>query len=264
MKTERAISLILLLVLLLSLFTSCSNDPRKLAERAEVRNGEIPYVVEIDLDYSCNDSAVKGVFEELERNEITIYVDGDDAIAKSEIMIDYDDVSSRFTETYTVFGGVVYDEMSYSISGSPKKIRNKALINTDQTKALLGEVAIIGDISLDDFSDVKTERVDGEKLIVCRDVSVDRRIALERAVLSQLESSADMVKATEVVMTVEIDGGFYDTVAVECTFEIDLYGTVYTVGMRVELEFDYDEYFVIHAPADADEYNSVEIEKIIG
>ena len=64
-------------------------------------------------------------------------------------------------------------------------------------------------------------------------------------------------------MVVEIENGKYDTVTVFAEYSIVVSGKTYSVGMTVELEYEYDEKFDVSVPADASEYLDADIDSLI-
>ena len=105
--------------------------------------------------------------------------------------------------------------------------------------------------------------IDGERVVLCTGISEEMQISLEKAIISQLENTAQSVKATDIEMKIKFDGKRYDSITVDCDYEIVFDGNRYQLGMTVEFDFDYDEYFDIVIPADVSEYESRDIDQII-
>lgn len=263
MKIRRIVSVIISLTLVLAVLTSCGTTPEKLVEKAEKNLKKTPYVVEVDVDYHTTNSTVMGIFEQLERIETTVYFNDGDAKAITDLTIDDGEAVSRFYSEYVAVDGMLYFNMIYTSADAKKEIKNKAQANAESIDALINELLIAGEVSLDFFSDIRLEKRDGEHVVVCNGVSEDKRIELERSLLAQLESTPGSVKLNKAVMTLEIEKGKYDTVVFECEYDVLISGTFYPIGMTVELEFDYGERFKIDTPTDADSYTTVDIETII-
>ena len=81
---------------------------------------------------------------------------------------------------------------------------------------------------------------------------------------SQLEGEGSGISLTSSRLTVELDGNRYDTVTMECGYNVVIAGKSYAVSLEVELEFDYDEKFSIDLPGDLNSYIKNDIENIIG
>ena len=263
MKYSRIISVILAVVLILSTLTSCARTPEELVAKADKALDKKPYTVEIEVDYYSSNNTVSGIFEQLERLDSIVYVDGKDIKAVSDLSINDGDTENRFLNVYTLIDGIVYLYTEYHTGAYKQEFKNKAEIDEDNTHLLMNNIFIVGDISTADFSTVTLEKRDGENVIVCRGVSESRLIALEKAMANQMESTTEGIKAGNVEMFIEIDGGKYDTITVKCDYTVTIQGVKYPVSMSVELEFDYDERFVITSPADANEYSYVNIDQML-
>ena len=266
MSFKRIIALLLSVVLILSSLTSCSKTAEEIIDGAETALGKKPYTVEVEVDYRCNDLDASGIFEQIERTDTVIYVDGSYVKAAKDMSISYDDGDYRFVDIYTVIDGVAYYEMDYDVAGIPHRSKSKAVITDEQTYALFSGIAMIGDVSVSDFDDVTAVSHGRDSVITCQVASESAIIAMERIMASQLEldsESKNSVKATKIEMTVETDGGRYDSITVKCDYRVTLDGKAYDVSMSVELEFNYDDYFEINRPSDLGEYNDVGIENIL-
>ena len=263
MKYSRIISVILAVVLILSTLTSCARTPEELVAKADKALDKKPYTVEIEVDYYSSNNTVSGIFEQLERLDSIVYVDGKDIKAVSDLSINDGDTENRFLNVYTLIDGTVYLYTEYHTGAYKQEFKNKAEIDEDNTHLLMNNIFIVGDISIADFSTVTLEKRDGENVIVCRGVSESRLIALEKAMANQMESTTEGIKAGNVEMLIEIDGGKYDTITVKCDYTVTIQGVKYPVSMSVELEFDYDERFEITSPTDANEYSYVNIDQML-
>ena len=263
MKYSRIISVILAVVLILSTLTSCARTPEELVAKADKALDKKPYTVEIEVDYYSSNNTVSGIFEQLERLDSIVYVDGKNIKAVSDLSINDGDTENRFLNVYTLIDGIVYLYTDYHTGAYKQEFKNKAEIDEDNTHLLMNNIFIVGDISIADFSTVTLEKRDGETVIVCRGVSESRLIALEKAMANQMESTTEGIKAGNVEMLIEIDGGKYDTITVKCDYTVTIQGVKYPVSMSVELEFDYDERFEITSPTDANEYSYVNIDQML-
>ena len=263
MKLRKIISLLIATVLILSTLTSCARTPEEMAKRADETLEKKAYSIEIEIDYHTVDSEVAGLFDQLERSETTLYFKGDAFKAVNDLTIDDGDGDINFHSVYTVFDGTLYSNLVYTVDGVPNPIKSKAEIGSDDLATFISSQRIIGNVSAEDFKNATLEKKDGNVYLVCSDVSEELYIALEKALVAQLEASSDSVKATQIKMSAELDGKRYDTITVDSNFTVNLNGKSYFVGMKVELEFDYDDHFDVSAPLDASEYSTVSLDVLI-
>lgn len=263
MKITKIVSLILAMALLLSSLTACSRTADELVEKADKVLGKRPYVIEIDIDYRTNDQKVAGIFDQLERSETVMYFKDGNLRARNDLSIDYGDGDTQFISTYTVVDGILYLNLNYTTDGVTRDVKSKAQIDSDKKAELENKLSLVGGIAAFDFSDVTLVRDEDEYEIVCRGISDEKQIEIEKLLVSQLESTVDSVKATDVKMVIELDGGKYDVVTVYAEYSIVIKGETYSVGMTVELEYEYDAKFDVTVPADASEYLDADIETLI-
>lgn len=263
MKIGKIVSLILAISLLLSSLTSCGRTVEELVEKADKILEEKPYVIEVDIDYRTNDQDVAGIFDQLERSETVMYFKDGNLRARNDLSIDYGEGDTKFISTYTVVDGILYFNINYTTDGVTRDVKSKAAIDADKKAELENKLSLVGGIGASDFSDVILVRDEDEYEIVCLGVSDEKQIELEKLLISQLESTAGSVKMTDVKMVIELDGRKYDTVTVYVEYNVVINGKNYSVGMTVELEYEYDARFDVTVPADASEYLDADIETLV-
>lgn len=268
MKRTKIISLILASVLLVGVLivslTVGIKTPEEVVQRAEKVLTKKPYVIEMEVEYTASSIDISGIFEELGTNETTVFFKDGNFRAHNSMSIDYGEGDNEYNSVYTAIDGTLYVNHKYTFANIKRDIKSKAEITAEQSEELLLELLIVGAPKIEDFSEVELTKVDGDRVIVCRGASEDKYVALEEALISQLEGTSDSVKLTSVEMTVELDGKKYDTVTVSCLYEVVISGERYVVGMTVTLDYDYDEYVEIRVPDDAIEYDDVDIENLLG
>ena len=267
MKRVKIIFLILASVLLVSVLiialSAGAKTPEGLIQRAEKVLTKKPYVIEMQIDYSASSIDVSGIFDQLGTNETTVFFKDGNFRAHTGMTINYGEGDNLFSSVYTAVDGTLYVNHKYTFANVKRDIKSKAEISSEQSADLVENLLIVGMPKIEDFSEVELTKVDGDRVIVCRGASEDKYVALEAALISQLEGTSERVKLTSVEMTVELDGKKYDTVTVSCLYEVVISGESYVVGMTVTLDYDYDEYVDIRVPDDAIEYDEVDIENLI-
>ena len=264
MKMRKVTAILLTAVLLLSAFTSCARKENDPISKAEDILASKAHAIEVDIDYHSVDTAVAGIFEQLERTETTLYFKNGSFKSVTDETINTGEGDYHFHSEDTVVDGVLYRHLTYPVGdGIDAESNSQALVDSSQTQTLIGKHLIIGSIADEDFSRATVDKRDGNTYLVLSDVSEQMYINLEKALVSQLQATSDSVKATAVKLTVELDGKRYDTVSVECNFNVTIDGKTYFVAMTVELEFEYDAHFDITPPANSYEYTTVKYEDMI-
>ena len=263
MKVKRIIAFLLVVSILTLSLTSCTKDAGELLERAESALADKPYTVDVEINYRCNDSEIREIFNQIGTTETKLYYKDGNVMASSSISIDVENERYGFNYLYTVIDDVLYLSQSYTVGSFTNTSKTKALIDEERRATLISDLMAVGGVSASDFSSVTVAKIDGERVVLCTGISEEMQISLEKAIISQLENTAQSVKATDIEMRIEFDGKRYDSITVDCDYEIVFDGNRYQLGMTVEFDFDYDEYFDIVIPADVSEYESRDIDQII-
>lgn len=264
MMIRRITAILLITVLILSAFTSCKKaTAEELIAEAEKTLAETSYVVEVEFDFHSVDTEVAGIFEQLERVETNLYFKDGSFKAVSDETINYGDGDFRFYREDTVVDGVMYSYLTYPMSGPSDAVKSKATVTDAQLDSLINKHLVIGKLTEDNFKGATFENRDGDTYVTVSEFSEEMYITLERALVNKLEGVSDSVKATSIRITAELDGERYDTVTVECAYNVVIEGKSYYVAMTLEFEYDYDERFEISAPADKDDYSSMTFENLI-
>ena len=266
---KKAVALSLVLTMALAFLTSCSRDYGKAKKKADEALTKQAYTVDVELDFECDDDTVSGVFEQLENASTKLYFKDGYFKAEDTLIISYENngqaVTTAFKMTYTSLAGIIYSNMIYTSGGTQQRdVKSKAVINDELLGAFAGRLAFIGELSGEYFGEATKGKRGGESFIVYSGANDGARVILEEAMAKKLEGSSDSVELKDARLTIEIEDGKYDTVTVECEYEITMQGKAYPVGAEIELDFGYGESFDISVPADADSYGSTELENIIG
>lgn len=245
--------------------TACKADFEKTQNKADRTLDEKAYTVGVEYDFDCADEEASGIFEQLEAAETKLYFKDGKFKSENVIDIDYGEGKTTFTTEYTVVDGVLYSVIGYATaSGAEKLNKAKAFVSEEQIDKMIGEIAFIGELSSDDFGEATKGELGGEKFIVYGAPSDGAKVILEEAMAKQLEGASEGVELKSATLRIEIEGGKYDTVTVECVYSITIQNKAYTVEAEIELDFDFDESFDITVPEDAAEYTTTSPENLIG
>lgn len=260
---KKILSLILLASLLLSLFSSCSRTPESLIEKAEKKLKKGSYEIEVSVDYTVADEEIALIFEQLESSETKILVEKDGVAIEKALVIDYGEVKSEFINTYVIVGGRVFLDMSYKSNGAVNSTKSSAALTDAEREDIVNRAKLIGNIGINSFNEVKCERLDGEYRIICTEVKEDSRARLEGILISELEGAVETVGIRSSCLTIVIDRSRYDSVTLECEYEITLSGKTYSLRAEYELEYDFDEWVDITIPENYASYSEVDLNAIL-
>lgn len=263
MKLRKIISLITATSIIVLSLASCSKTPESLMEKANKKLTRLDHTVEVNVDYTAKEQGMQTLFEELENVNTTLFFSGDSVSIENNTTMNTVAGEATFFNNCVLIDGKVYASSGYKIATGGNLNKLKQEITDEQKQTLVEKAGMIIGIDIEDFADVTLDKRDGEYYLTCTDASEELNIRLEKLMIAQLQDAVETVSVKNARMVIEIDGGKLDTVTVKCDYGITLYGAVYSVEAEFELEYDYDDYFKVEAPSDANEYHYTEFDKIL-
>ncbi|MBQ7343588.1 MAG: hypothetical protein IJW53_02350 [Clostridia bacterium] len=263
MKLRKILSLILIPSLLASALFSCARTPESLTEKADKALSNKAHVIEVGVDYTVDNEAISAIFDQLERREVKLLVDGDKTAIEDRMSISYSGGETEFVNSYVVIGGIIYMDMKYTSAEGSNSTRGKSEVGYEDAVSFKEKASVIGGISYEDFLSSEVTKRDGDREILSTGAGEELKVRLENIIISALSGAAEKVKVKDARLTVELDGKKYETVTLVCDYDITMSGYTYTVTAEYELEYDYDEHVDITAPANPSDYPDMELETIL-
>ncbi len=264
MRLRKILSSILILPLLASALFSCAKTPESLTEKADEALSKKAHVIEVDVDYTVDNETISAIFDQLERREVKLLVDGDKTAIEDRMSISYSGGESEFVNSYVIIGGVLYMDMRYTSTEGSNSTRGKSEIGYEDAVSFKEKASIIGGIGYEDFLSSEITKRDGDRVILSTGAGEELKVRLENIIISALSGAAEKARVKDARLTVELDGKKYETVTLVCDYEITMSGFTYTVTAEYELEYDYDEHVNITAPANPSDYPDMELDNILG
>lgn len=267
MRKNRIIALVMILALFVSSLASCARTPEDIRDRANKKLSK-KYEMEFDINFACDDLVLGEIFEQLERTEIAVYRDGENLYTVNRSKIDDGSGENVFTNEYTFVGDTLYLNMTRTWKDSDgvdraQSAKIKGTLTSDERAQLISNLCFIGDITADDFTEI-SERFDEDALITVYSGESDHaRIVMENSLLAMLESAADSAEASNLVMTVEIEDGEYESIKITCDYVVVIGGLTVNTVMEMEIEFDFDDGVRVKAPADASTYTDTKMSEYL-
>ena len=263
MKFKKIISLITATSILALSLASCGKTPESLMEKANKKLDRLDHTVELGVDYTAKEQEMQTLFEELENVNTKLFFSGDSVSIENRTSMNTVAGETTFFNDCVMIDGMVYASSGYKTPTGGNSNKLKQEITDEQKQTLLEKTGLIIGIGIENFADVTLDKIDGEYLLTCTGAYEELNIRLEKLMASQLQDAVEKVSVKNVRMNVEIEDGKIDTVTVKCDYSVVLKGTTYSVEAEYELEYDYDDYFKVEAPSDANEYHYTEFDKIL-
>lgn len=260
MKTKFT-ALLLLISILALVFAACSDKTvEEMIDEADEILSDSAYSIDVDVSYVCDDE-VKDIFDQLGAAEIGVYVDGGKMRIENETVINYGEGDVIFNTQYVMLDGVVYADLKYNLDGYDRLSQAKAYISEAQRDELFQKQSVACGITADDFTDVSISKDDGD-VIICTTAKDEILSELEYILIYQLEGASDTVAIKSATLTIELDDGKYGTVSLNCAFDVRIMGSLYSVTMNVEMEYNYGGVSVTE-PEDTLSYGVVSFDELM-
>lgn len=258
MKTKFT-ALLLLISILTLVFAACSDKTaEEMIDEADEILSDSAYSIDVDVSYVCGDE-VKDIFDQLGAAEIGVYVDGGKMRIENETVINYGEGDVVIDTQYVMVDGVVYADLKYNLDGYDRLSQAKAYVSDSQKDELFKKQSVACGITADDFTDVSKSEDD---VIICTGAKDDVLSELEYILIYQLEGASDTVAIKSATLTIELDDGKYGTVSLNCTFDVRIMGSLYSVTMNVEMEYNYGGVSVTE-PEDALSYSVISFDDLM-
>ena len=261
---KKIVSSIILCAILISTLVSCGKSVEKRMEKAEEYIISDPYTVSVSIDFTAAEG-VEAIFTEISTRKTKVYFRGANYHAENEEVISAGEDVYYFKTDYTSVGGTLYKDI-YNTENDALlgETFSRAAISAEQSEKLANHLCLIGGVDAEGFAD-STEIDRGRKSLTMRyeNASDEVKAALVEMMNALSMSVFESVTAGAATLTVSIEDNKYSTAALECDFEVTLDGVAYAVTARVTLSFDYSDSFSISHPVNADEYEKIDLEKLL-
>ncbi len=254
MKKITSVLLALLLVLSLFAFTACEKEPRDLLEDAAKLLGEKPYTMTMKMDFSSDNAEMNSVFEMMNL-EIPVHIDGDNLAMDMSMEI--------MEQTITTKMSIVDKVLYYDIQAAGLTQKLKANLSDEQLKEFWNDQSLEMPVDYSQFAEFKSEKKGDKTVISCTGITDEGKKALNDEMASALEGLGGSAEMDDLSYTITIDDGKYESMALSCTYTVEVAGQSTTVTMNMRADISYDNVPAITVPADADSYTSVNFDDIM-
>lgn len=245
---KKFLALILVLSLICCTLVAC-DTPQSLIEKANAALQNEPYQMTMKMDFSCDNEELNKIFS-IMNLEIPVTVDG-----KNLAM----DMSMDIMGTSAGVEVIVADMvMYYNIKVLGQNVKMKATMNEEQYQEFMEENNTQMAVSPEDFGELTVEKKDGKKYIACAKISDEALKELNEMMEEALDSVGGKATVDEVSYGVTLAEGKYEAMDMTCVYTVTVGEETCTVTFKLGAAFTYDNVAKITAPADADQYQSVD------
>jgi hypothetical protein len=265
---KKLLALVLTIALMCCVLTSCddvlekiwpdkANDPIALIEKADKALTEAPYIVTVKNDFESNHKNVHDRLAAL-NGEVPMTIDGEN------ISINMSTKASGYTLDMSVI--VVDKVMYYSLTMLGETAKVKVNLNDEQYKDYMEMNKPGLTVGAEDFGELTVETKDGKKYISCNQLSKSGIKKINDVMEEGLESAnvkAD-ISFTGLSFTIVLSDGKYESIEEIITYDMKIDGGSYTVTLTSTAKLSYDDAEAVTAPADAQKYQTVDYDDLVG
>ena len=268
---KRIIALLLTVILVALSLASCdlvnssasiTADAAKerFAAAIETLADESTYLSEVKIDFASENEEMNAAIESIVGKGITVWHDGENFKAEYAATVGEYDVEV----TYVLVGDKLYREILLYVGEERATYGQEYADFSDADKATVLRDAGAGvGVSLDDFSDI-TAKVSGDKLTVSAS-NMDKSAASSLANILKGRfsgSGASVIISDDIGYTAVIESGKISSTSISCKYTVILDGETYVLDATITESYTYTETSVT-APAGADKFTKVELDKLI-
>lgn len=248
---KKILSVLLMLALVLCL-AACggSKEPEQMIAEAEAAMVGGKYISTVTTDISTDSPELSELLSLLGSTQgIPVMIDGDNMKLSAS--------ADGSSVTMTVYDGILY----YSASYGTQSEKVKCSTDSDDAQQMLPEdFAARVPLGLSCFGSVELTEESGVTTVSCTEIDTDSTELIQRVDdlgLEALLGEDSEVSAVAVSMTVELLDGRLGSMTVSYTLSLTYNGQLCSVTLTESAEFDYDTYFEISAPFDAESYTDL-------
>lgn len=251
---KKILVLILALAMTCGMLVSCENA-QSLLEKADAALENTPYTLTMTMNFECDDEELNEIFSVMNM-EIPVTIDGNNlAMDMSMDMAGY-----AVDMKVTVADMVMY----YDMSMIGQSIKMKAEMNEEQYKEFLADSNTEMAVNPEDFSELTVESKDGKKYIACAKISEEGLKELNDIMKDTIDAIGGEASVSDISYGVTLNDGKYESMDMTCVYSVTVLGETYNVTFKLGAEFSYDNVAEITAPADADTYQDMSFDDIMG
>ena len=248
---KKLTALILVLILAMSCLASCDffKDDLQMDK----------YVANVRMVFATDDANMKAAIDIMSASSV-LTVDGDNISVETNSVIN----DTSLQDSYTYVDGVVYHSTKITLDDKFAASFEKADMPAENRDALISKIGTGANITLSDFEVQEMTTSGDSNEYACSEITDEARESLQAVFASRFAGLDAVVQLNEAEYILETYKGRTSSSILSCHFTIIMNGKSFDVTVHTYYDYDYDAIINISAPQDADKYNTVSYEDIIG
>jgi hypothetical protein len=252
---KKILALVLALAMVCAMLVSCGEDAKAILKKADEALQNTPYVMTMKMNFESDNEDVNKIFSLMEM-EIPVTIDGKNVALDMSM-----DVMGYTASIELIIADMV---VYYDMSVLGQSVKMKANMNDEQYQEFMEENNTEMVVNPEDFSEITLEVKDGKKYIACAKINEEGIKELNDMMKDFLGEDDASIAVSDITYGVTLKDGKYESMELSCVYAITVGTESYNITMNLGSEFSYDNVKKITAPADADKYQSVDFDELLG
>ncbi len=252
---------VLLLVAMVAMsalaFASCEAVTAASAlAKADKALTEAPYTVTMSMKFNSDNAEMNAIFDAISM-DIPVTVDGKN-LAMDMSMEIMAGMSADLKMT------VVENVLYYDMSLMGEAVKMKATLNEEQYKELMEDSNSQMPITSANFETLTLETKDGKQVITCTGITAEGTQAMNDLLGDIQTTTGGQVSVGDLSFTITIADGKYESMTLTAAYTVTVEGETVSVSMTMEADYAYENVSPVTAPADADAYQEMSYDDLMG
>ena len=252
---KKILALVMALVLMCGMLVACDENAQSLLNKADAALMDTPYTATMKINFESDNAELNKIFSAMNM-EVPMTVDGKNIAMDTSI-----DMAEYTAKIKIIIADMV---MYYDIKMAGQSIKMKAPLNDEQYQEFMAENNTEMMIEPEVFGQMTVETKDGKKHITCEEISEEGLKVLNDFMAESLDNAEVEATFSNITYGIILNDGKYESMDMAFDYSITVAGETYNMTFKMSLTFSYDNVEKIVAPADADKYEEVNFDDLMG
>ena len=244
---KKFLAFALVIVMCMFTFASCADADDVLGEADDALLAA-PYKMNIKMNYSTEHEEFKEIFNAMNVN-VPVIVDGNNML----IDVSMDVLGESVKTKMTLIENILY----YDMDVNGEKIKMKSALEKDAYDEFLEEQGVSMPAEYTDFDEIELKKEKDKMTVTCQGLSDQALKDIKNLINDGLEGVNAKIDVNNIKFTITLKDKKYESIKLSCTYTIVIEDKSFEVAMSFETEFVYTDVPKVSAPADADDYTSM-------
>ena len=224
--------------------------------QADEALSKAPYTFTLSMDLHSDNDDLNTIFDAVSM-DIPVTVDGKN-LALDMSMDIVEGISADLNMV------VVENILYYNMSLMGESVKMKAAMTQEQYDEFMEDTNSQMPIDPTCFETLTLEAKDGKHIITCTDITADGTEAMNELLGDTLSDMSSTVTVGDLSFVITLADGKYESMELSAIYSANVEGETVSVSMTMKATFAYENVAPVTAPADADTYEEMNYEDLMG